>query len=153
MTQTFILANGIGTKLPQAGINEKTLAEAKRFFGVGTAEIMLVNDRAVPGNAFWFLASQQVEALALIVNENLSQNIGAVCPARAIKENIKARRETNQANSNAYDLKKAGPEARRVRHAKFGEGTVVATTETAVTVLFDSQKKPLRLVPAAVQSI
>lgn len=149
MTQTFIVANAIGTRLPLAGINEKTITEAKRFFRAGTDSIRLVVDRDVPGNAFWFLATDEAAALELLADKN----IGPVTPARNIKNSAARNREATQASRNSYDLAKAGPSARRVRHPKFGEGTVTEDGCNAVTVLFDKQKKPLRLVASAVETI
>lgn len=147
MTQTFIVANGQGTTVA-TGINVKTLNAAKAFFRASTDEIRFVADIARPGNAFWFVAADQTRALELIAGED----IGPVVSARVIKDNIENRKSANAAARNAYDLNKAGPDARRVLHTKFGAGTVISEDAKAVTVLFDGQKKVMRLVPSAIQA-
>lgn len=145
--QTFIVANEIGTKIDLAGINEKTIKAAKRFFRAGTDDIRLAADIARPGNAFWFHVADQDRALELLGNEKL----GPVVSARSLKDNEKAQKAASQAASNAYFVAKS--DGRRVRHVKFGEGTVLSEDEKAVSVLFDKQKKPVRMVASVLEAI
>jgi len=52
----------------------------------------------------------------------------------------KAFRETQK-----LDAAKAKATGTRVRHAKFGEGDVIAEDDVSMTVLFGGQKKPLKM--------
>lgn len=66
---------------------------------------------------------------------------------KAKKAQQKAEKAERQAADLAAAVEAAGDEARRVSHVKFGLGTVLSEDDKAVTVLFDSQKKPLRMAP------
>lgn len=60
----------------------------------------------------------------------------------------RAEKAARDESRTATAIEAAGPDARRVRHVKFGAGTVLSEDNKAVTVLFDGQKKPMRMVPA-----
>lgn len=140
--QTLIVANGVGTELELAGINENTIKIAKRFYRTSTDSISFVVDMTRPGNAFWFLTADTARAMELLAD----RAIGPVIAARTIKDNKKSAAAARVAARTAEAVTKAGPDARRVSHVKFGAGTVVSEDEKAVTVLFDGAKKPVRMV-------
>lgn len=65
--------------------------------------------------------------------------------AKMARAQEKARKAHRVATVRAEALDSAGETARRVSHPKLGAGTVVAEDGTAVTVVFDGQKKPVRV--------
>lgn len=65
----------------------------------------------------------------------IAARIAAKKASKAQKRAAKAARE--EANRKI--------DGRRVTHSKFGEGTVIAEDEKSLTVMFDSQKKALRM--------
>lgn len=146
--QTFIAANAIGTKIDLAGINESTIKMAKRFFSASTDDIRLVADLARPGNAFWFHVGDQDRALELINGER----IGPVVSARTIKDSKKAKKAAAQASNEAYMQKKLQG-ARRIRHGRYGEGSVIGTGAGMVGVMFDGRTRPIRVPETEVETI
>lgn len=103
---------------------------------------------AVKGNDWLWMAADAVDYFRALEGDFEIANTAA-----AILDGARDRKADRQAASNARDLAKAGAEARRVRHVKFGEGVVVGEDAKAVTVLFAGQKKPLRMVPAMLETI
>lgn len=54
-------------------------------------------------------------------------------------------KDAKAAREETHAAKDRATEGQRVYHAKFGEGTVVSEDEKSMTVIFDSQKKSLRV--------
>ncbi|MCW5711287.1 hypothetical protein [Shinella sp.] len=65
--------------------------------------------------------------------------------AAARKVVKKQDKEAKAAREEAQAAKDRTTEGRRVAHVKFGEGTVIAEDEKSLTVMFDGQKKALRM--------
>lgn len=124
---------------------------ARRIFRQPAEQIVLILDANDKLNNNWVLARDEAYFRAALASEG--KVLGASISAATIIQNGRTAKVSAQASSNAYDLAKAGPVARRVRHAKFGEGTVTIESGEAVTVLFDNQKKPVRIVASFLQTI
>lgn len=65
--------------------------------------------------------------------------------AAARKVARKQDKEAKAAREEAQAVKDRAVEGRRVIHVKFGEGTVISEDEKSLTVMFDSEKKALRM--------
>lgn len=98
---------------------------------------------AIKGNDVLWMAADQVEYFQAIAGG--FEVVNSVASIRAAKS---AQKDEAQAKSNAFFIAKAGETARRVSHVKFGLGTVTSEDEKVATVIFDGQKKPMRMAPA-----
>lgn len=130
----FFKANEIGAQR-DFGSPAAAAAFAKRFIGRDAVCAWAGDD------IIWFNPADQAEASAA-VGASL-EVVSSVATQRAA---VKAKKEAAQSAHNEWALNKAGPDARRVSHIKFGAGTVISEDDKAVTVLFDNQKAPKRMV-------
>lgn len=136
----FLIQNGVGTER-DFGAPAKAAAFAKKFIGRDAVI-------ARKGADFLWMAAGAVEYF-----RGIEGDFEVINTAVALLGGESDRMAAQQAASNAHFVAKAGAEARRVRHVKFGEGTVIGEDAKAVTVLFASQKKPLRMAAAMLETI
>lgn len=130
----FITADDIVSR--DFGSSKSAAPFAQKIIGRDAVVVRRENDETV----YWMSATHAASFGGEVVNT-----------AAALRDGHEADRAAAQEASNAFFVAKAGPAARRVNHVKFGEGTVVSEDAKAWTVIFTSQKKPIRVVPAALE--
>lgn len=130
----FITADDIISR--DFGSSKSAAPFAQKIIGRDAVVVRRENDETV----YWMSATHAASFDGEVVNT-----------AAALREGNEAARASAQEASNAFFIAKAGPQARRVSHIKFGEGTVVSEDAKAWTVIFTNQKKPIRVVPTALE--
>lgn len=140
--QHFLIKDGQGTS-KDFGNSAKAAKFAEKFLAAPAFAISFMTTRRPEGghDVHWCLSDDVGYFTDLLAKEGLT--VTFVGKANEVIANHEASRPGTYVPEGSA----------RCRHPKFGEGSIIREDERAAEVLFDGQKKSVRMVPAAIERI